>query len=102
MADFSFATVAVVAVVVGLPGVLGWVYLERMKIKHGYPVTDGWGKPMHPKKTSDETVERLNSLAAENARLRTELNDMHDRLRVLERIITDPAHRLADQINNLA
>lgn len=102
MSEFPFAIFAPGAAVIGLIGTAGWIYLERMKIKHGYPLEGSWGQKLTPSKTNDETVERLNSLTAENARLRSDLNDMQTRLRTLEKIVTDPSRRLADEIERLS
>lgn len=38
---------------------------------------------------------------AENIRLQAEVARLNDRLRVLERLATDPAKRLADEIDSL-
>lgn len=39
--------------------------------------------------------------AAEAARLRAEVNRLNDRIQVLERLATDPAKRLSDEIDAL-
>jgi hypothetical protein len=39
--------------------------------------------------------------SAENLRLQAEVARLNDRLRVLERLATDPAKRLADEIDSL-
>jgi GDP-D-mannose dehydratase len=102
MSNFPFEQFAPVAAIVGFTGVIGWVYLERLKMKHGYPLEGSWGQKLDPVKTNDETVERLNSLTAENAALKSKLSDLEQRIRTLEKIATDPAHRLASEIEQLS
>ncbi len=76
---------------------LGWVITTAIRARHGYPLTDDWGNAVHPK-GSDETTK---ALAAENADLKATVNRLEDRLKVLERIATDPSRRLANDIDNL-
>ncbi len=77
-----------------------WVIVTRMKIKHGYPLENGWGKSVYPK-SSDEQMERIKLLSQENAQLRAELGAVKDRLGNVERIVTDEAHSLNREIENL-
>ncbi len=77
-----------------------WVIVTRMKIKHGYPLENAWGKAVYPK-SSDEAVERIRLLSQENAQLRAELGSIKDRLGNVERIVTDGGTRLADEIDAL-
>jgi hypothetical protein len=101
MSDFPFEAFVPVAALIGLVGTIGWVYLERLKIKHGYPLEGSLGQKLNPTKMNDETVERLNSLTAENARLKSDMADLHMRVQTLEKIATDPAQRLASEIERL-
>ena len=75
---------------------LAWIITTHIRAKHGYPITDDWGNTVHPK-GSDETK----ALVAENAALKANVDRLEERLKVLERIATDPAKRLADDIDNL-
>jgi hypothetical protein len=88
---------AAIIVVVGVGGSLlnNW-----LKIKNGYPLSNSWGLPMHPKR-DEETVERIRLLTSENAQLRAEVGSMKDRLETLERIATDQPSRLARDIDAL-
>ena len=74
-----------------------WVITTAIRAKHGYPLTDDWGNSVHPK-GSDETTKVL---AAENVELKATVNRLEERLKVLERIATDPSRRLSDDIDNL-
>lgn len=78
---------------------LAWVITTAIRAKHGYPLSDDWGKPVHPIARGDDEAAR--SLKAENEQLRATVGKLEERLKVLERIATDPAKRLADDIENL-
>lgn len=88
-----------VAIVVSL-GVAGWVVTTWLRIKHGYPLDGAWGQAIYPKK-NEEVVERVKLLSQENAQLRAELGAVKDRLANVERIVTDDAHRLTQEIEAL-
>lgn len=98
--NFPFETFAPVAALIGFAGVIGWVYTTRLRIKHGYPLENSWGKPVYPQ-SSNETVERIKLLSQENAQLRAELGSIKDRLANVERIVTDEAHGLSHEIEAL-
>jgi hypothetical protein len=85
-----------VAVAVGGSLLNNW-----LKIRNGYPLSNSWGLPIHPK-NDRETVERVKLLTNENAQLRAELGSIKDRLETLERIATDQPARLARDIDALA
>ena len=91
--------VIAVVVVVGV-SVWGYVHNTRLKIKHGYPLENMWGMPIHPK-TDAETQERVRLITQENASLRAELGSVKDRLAVVERIVTDKGFDVARQIEAL-
>ena len=86
----------IVAVSVGGATLNNW-----LKIKNGYPLSNSWGMPLHPKKDG-ETSERIRLLTTENAQLRAELGSIKDRLGTLERIATDQPSRLARDIDALS
>jgi hypothetical protein len=88
-----------VAVVVAL-AVGGSLLSTWLKIKNGYPLSNSWGMPLHPK-ADRESVERINLLTNENAQLRAELGSIKDRLETLERIATDQPSKLARDIDAL-
>jgi len=82
-------------------GVVGWVVTTWMRIKNGYPLENSWGMPIHPK-TDQEAAERIKLLTNENAKLRTEIKSVTDRLANVERIVTDQPSRLMRDIDALA
>ena len=73
-----------------------WVITTAIRARHGYPLTDDWGNAVHPVATDD-----TKKLAAENAQLKATVEKLEDRLKVLERIATDPAKRLENEIDSL-
>lgn len=89
-----------IAIIVAL-GVGGSLLSTWLKIRNGYPLSNSWGMPLHPKKDG-ETAERIRLLTTENAQLRAELGSIKDRLQTLERIATDQPSRLARDIDALA
>ena len=64
----AFIAVGVLAIIAIT---FGTIYTTRYKIKHGYPLTGGWGQAVYPK-TTREDAERIKLLGQENAQLRTE------------------------------
>lgn len=81
-------------------GVGGWVITIWLRVKNGYPLDGAWGQAIYPR-TSDEAMERIKLLSAENAQLRAELGSIKDRLATVERIVTDDGHRLTQEIEAL-
>ncbi|HEY0312380.1 MAG TPA: hypothetical protein VGC56_07780 [Allosphingosinicella sp.] len=73
-------------------GPIAWVANNWIRAKHGYPLESRKG---------GVTVREDPALAAENAALRSQVERLEDRLRVLERIATDPAERTAREIEAL-
>lgn len=100
MDPFMFEAFAPVAAVVGLAGVGGWVFTTWLRVRHGYPLENSWGKPIHPLSTTADK-ERVKLIGQENAQLRAELSGVKDRLAVLERLVTDRGQRLSDSIEQL-
>jgi hypothetical protein len=77
--------------------VFGTVHNTRMKIRNGYPLESMWGRPLHPRSTSEEG-ERIKLITQENAQLRAELSAVSERLINVERIVTDGGYRLDAEI----
>ena len=70
----------------------GWVATSWIRARHGYPVEGEWGGTVNP--SNPETDRKVDLLTAENERL-------EQRLRVLERVVTDKGAATADQIEAL-
>ena len=75
---------------------LGWVITTAIRARHGYPLDGEWGGTV---RREEDTAAR--ELAAENEQLKATVGKLEERLKVLERIATDPSKRLADDIDNL-
>jgi hypothetical protein len=73
-------------------GPVAWVANNWIRAKHGYPLENRKGCL---------TVREDPALAAENAALKGQVEKLEARLRVLERIATDPAERTAREIESL-
>lgn len=99
--DFAFFEIAPVIAVVGVAMAAGWVITTWLRIKHGYPLENSWGQPIHPR-TDRESLERIKLLTSENAQLRAEVGSLKDRVENIERIVTDQPSRLAREIESLA
>ena len=86
-----------VIVLVGMAVVAAWVLTTWMRIKHGYPLENSWGKAVYPK----DSEERVKLLTQETAQLRAELGSIKDRLGNVERIVTDSGYHLTHEIETL-
>ena len=74
---------------------LGWVITTAIRARHGYPLDGEWGGKVHKQGLATD------KLVAENQDLKATVDRLEDRLKVLERIATDPSRRLSDDIDNL-
>lgn len=98
---FAFLTdIAPIFAIVGVVAVVGWVFTTWLRIRHGYPLDGAWGQAVYPRK-NDEAIERVKLLTQENAQLRAEIGSIKDRLANVERIVTDEAHALTREIEQL-
>ena len=78
---------------------LGWVITTAIRARHGYPLDGEWGGTVHkPNPAADDGTK---ALAAENDQLKATVGKLEERLKVLERIATDPSRQLADDIDRL-
>ncbi len=77
---------------------LAWVITTAIRAKHGYPLTDDCGNLVHRRDHDDSATK---ALVAENEQLKTTVGKLEERLKVLERIATDPSRRLEDDIERL-
>lgn len=75
---------------------LAWIITTAIRAKHGYPVENEWGGMVHPGES-----EANKKLTQENEQLKATVGKLEERLRVLERIATDPSKHLADEIERL-
>jgi hypothetical protein len=73
-------------------GPMAWVANNWIRARHGYPLQDRKGH------VANTETPRLRE---ENEALRQNVQRLEERLRVLERIATDPAERTAREIDAL-
>ena len=78
---------------------LGWVITTAIRARHGYPLDGEWGGTVH--KVDPAALESSKALAAENDQLKATVGKLEERLKVLERIATDPSRQLSDDIDRL-
>ncbi len=83
--------IAIVALSTG-----GWLINNWIRARHGYSLEDEWGG-----KTSPADSGATQKLQAENADLRGQLDHFAERIKVLERIVTDKSVNVANQIEAL-
>lgn len=78
---------------------LAWIITTYIRARHGYPVENEWGGMCLPHdKQAEQTTK---ALADENKQLRQTVSRLEERLKVLERIATDPTRRLENEIDKL-
>jgi hypothetical protein len=71
---------------------VGWVANNWIRARHGFePEAEEDDKP---------SKKRMDAICAENAALKQQLNQLHERMAVMERIATDPAERTAREIES--
>ena len=92
------SAIPLVALVTSI-GTGGWLLNNWLRMRHGYPLENSWGKAVYPK--SDEAQARVQLLTQENAQLRAEIGSIKDRLASVERIVTDQGYDIARQIEGL-
>ena len=78
---------------------IGWIVTTAIRARHGYPLEGEWGGTV--KRHDREADATTKALAAENELLRSTVGKLEERLKVLERIATDPSRQLADDIEKL-
>jgi hypothetical protein len=78
---------------------IGWVMTTAIRARHGYPLESGCGKAARPHNTDGEKATQ--ALVSENQQLKATVGRLEERLKVLERIATDPSRQLADEIEQL-
>ena len=97
--EFIVEALPYISIIVAV-SVVGGLLTTWLRIRNGYPLETGWGKPLHPK-ADKEAMERIKLLTNENAQLRAEVGSLKDRLENVERIVTDQPSKLAREIDAL-
>ena len=83
--------IAIIAISTG-----GWLINNWIRARHGYALEDEWGGKSS--KAEDQATQQLKS---ENVDLRVQLGQFADRVKVLERIVTDKGYQVSAQIDAL-
>jgi len=99
----DYATIEVLApvLVVGtIVATAGWVFNNWLRMRHGYPLENSWGKAVYPR-NDEEAKARVAIITQENAQLRAEIGAMRERLETVERIVTDSGYSLTHEIESL-
>ncbi|KQN93620.1 hypothetical protein ASE95_01395 [Sphingomonas sp. Leaf231] len=77
----------------------GWVLNNLIRARHGYSISDDWGRNIE--RSDPDAGRNLRLLTGENERLTAQVGRLEERIAVLERIATDPAERTAREIEAL-
>ncbi len=75
-----------------------------VRAKHGYPIEDENCSRRRSRRIGEEALEaerKIALLSTENERLTGQISRLEERIAVLERIATDPAERVAREIESL-
>lgn len=91
--DFGGPVLVIAIIVVSTAG---WLINNWIRAKHGYSLENEWGGMTEPAEAKGNT-----DLKRENAALRSVLKTVHDRVAVLERIVTDKGYGLREEIEAL-
>lgn len=77
----------------------GWIFNNWIRARHGYPLENEWGG--QTAKVDVEADRKIALLSNENEALHGKIGHLEERIAVLERIVTDKAGRLSEEIENL-
>ena len=78
---------------------IAWVAITWIRAKHGYPIEDGAGRTVHRSLSPDAVADQVRqALASRDATIAK----LEERVRVLERIVTDDRYELKQQFKDLA
>lgn len=82
--------------------ILAWVANNWIRARHGYPLDDQRSSRRRGRHGADLEAERqVQLLSSENDKLTNQVLRLEERIAVLERIATDPATRVAREIESL-
>lgn len=78
---------------------VGSIINNMIRAQHGYPVENDWGGKVT--KELPDAERKIALLSSENEKLTGQVSRLEERIAVLERIATDPAERVAAEIEKL-
>ena len=86
-------------------GIFGGIIKMSIRAKHGYSLEDRNSRRNRLRGGGEggdiEAQRKIELLSSENERLTGQIGRLEERLRVLERIATDPAERVSREIEDL-
>lgn len=82
-----------------LVATIGWLVNNWIRARHGYPLEDEWGGKTE--KIDVDSERKITLLSNENETLNGKVGHLEERIAVLERIVTDKAGRLSEEIEKL-
>lgn len=88
-------------VLIILMSTVGWVVTTWIRARHGYPLENEFGGKVARELGDVEGQRSITLLSNENQRLTDQIGRLEERIAVLERIATDPADRVAREIDAL-
>lgn len=97
--DFILAIIAI--------STIGWIATSWIRARHGYPIENEWSgvvtkwQGIMNDGDAPAAERKIELLSAENEKLVGQIARLEERIAVLERIATDPAERVARQIDAL-
>ena len=94
----NFGSPAFVLAIIAMSYV-AWIVVSWIRARHGYPLENEWGGMCA--RDDKEADQAAKALVSENRQLKDTIGQLEERLKVLERIATDPSRRLAEDIDNL-
>jgi hypothetical protein len=84
---------------VPIVAILAWVANNWIRARHGYPLNEGHHR--RGRRVDVDAERKVELLSSENERLTGQVLRLEERIAVLERIATDPATRVAREIEQL-
>ncbi len=89
----------VVAIV--LIATVGWIINNWIRAKHGYALEDEWSGKTYKNDKNPAEERSIALLSSENEAMNGKIGHLEERIAVLERIVTDKAGRLSEEIEKL-
>ena len=99
MRDGQLFVLAIIAM-----GIIGGIIKMSIRAKHGLPLEDRNNRRNRLRGGGGDDIEaqrKIDLLSNENEKLVGQIGRLEERLRVLERIATDPAERVSREIDDL-
>ena len=82
-------------------GPISWAFNNWVRARHGYEPESWKSRKQRREDGSLDAERKVLLLSSENEKLTGQVSRLEERLRVLERIATDPAERTAREIDAL-